>query len=71
MRARLRHADSAGVRWVAVFGEDEVKDAKVTLRDMAATEPETLASQEAIQRIVSDTRERQPARPSAQAGEKS
>jgi histidyl-tRNA synthetase len=54
MRARLRHADAARVRWVVVFGEDEVKDGKVTLRDMAATEPETLSTEAALERIKRD-----------------
>lgn len=52
LRARMRHADAAGVRWTAIFGEDEAEHGTVSLRDMAASDPETLPVAEALRRIL-------------------
>jgi histidyl-tRNA synthetase len=52
VRARLRNADASGARWAALFGDDEVRDGTVALRDLSATSPETLPVQAAIERIV-------------------
>lgn len=52
LRTRLRHADAAGVRWTAVFGEDEVRDGSVSLRDMAASEPELLPVEAGLDRLA-------------------
>lgn len=52
LRARLRHADSAGVRWTAIFGEQELGGGTVSLRDMAAPEPESLPVEQALSRIL-------------------
>lgn len=58
LRARLRHADAAGVRWTAIFGDEELRDGTVSLRDMNAKSPETLAFDQALERIVSSTQDR-------------
>jgi histidyl-tRNA synthetase len=52
VRARLRHADAAGVRWTALFGDDEVREDKVSLRDMEASSPELLSIPAALQQVI-------------------
>jgi len=39
----MRQANSLGVRYTVIIGEDEVKAGTVTLRDMANARQETLA----------------------------
>ncbi|MPZ14079.1 MAG: histidine--tRNA ligase [Chloroflexi bacterium] len=51
LRTRLRHADAAGVRWTALFGDDEVQAGTVSLRDMIAAVVETQPVAAALQRI--------------------
>jgi len=38
LKAQLRHANTAGVKYTAIIGEDEVKAGVVTLRDMETSE---------------------------------
>ena len=52
VRARLRNADAAGVRWTALVGEDELKNGTVSLRDMLLNAPETLPTADAVDRIA-------------------
>ena len=52
LRARLRHADAAGVTWTAIFGDEEVQNGTVSLRDMAAQEPMTLPVAQAIEQLT-------------------
>jgi histidyl-tRNA synthetase len=52
LRARLRNADAAGARWAAFFGDDEVRDGTVSLRDLAAATPETLPTTTALTRVA-------------------
>ncbi len=52
VRARLRNADAAGVRWTALLGEDELKASTVSLRDMLLNAPETLPVAEAAEKIA-------------------
>jgi histidyl-tRNA synthetase len=52
LRTRLRHADAAGVRWTAVFGEDEVRNGSVSLRDMAVSEPAVLPVEAGLDRVA-------------------
>lgn len=52
LRARLRHADSAGARWTAIFGDEELQNGTVCLRDMTAKEPATLPISQAIDQII-------------------
>ncbi|MBM2809482.1 MAG: histidyl-tRNA synthetase [Chloroflexi bacterium] len=52
VRARLRNADSIGVRWTALFGDDELRDGSVSLRDMSTTAPETVPVAVAVDRIA-------------------
>lgn len=57
LRARLRHADAAGVCWAAIFGDDEVRDGTVSLRDMACTTPEVLPVEQGMARIAASLKE--------------
>ena len=52
VRARLRNADAAGVRWTALIGDDEVSGGTVSLRDMLLTSPETLSVGAAVEKIA-------------------
>jgi histidyl-tRNA synthetase len=52
VRARLRNADAAGVRWTALFGDDEVQSGTVSLRDMLEKTPQTLRVEEALERVA-------------------
>jgi histidyl-tRNA synthetase len=56
LRARLRNADASGARWTAIFGDDEVRNGTVSLRDMAATAPETLTTAVACERVIASAR---------------
>jgi len=60
VRARLRNADAAGIRWTALFGEDEISNGTVSLRDMLAASPETLPGDEAVERIAASAEGAQP-----------
>ena len=60
VRARLRNADAAGVRWTVLIGEDELQSNSVSLRDMLSAAPSTLPVEEAVDRILS-SRDRSPA----------
>jgi histidyl-tRNA synthetase len=55
VRARLRNADAAGVRWTALIGDDELDNGTVSLRDMLVASPEALPVQEAVERIASSS----------------
>jgi histidyl-tRNA synthetase len=43
LRARLRNAEALGARWAALFGDDEVRDGTVSLKDMGAATPQVLS----------------------------
>jgi len=53
LKSQLRQANSLGVAYVVIIGEDEVKAGTVTLRHMAGAEQETLPLSELIGRLVS------------------
>jgi histidyl-tRNA synthetase len=42
LKAQLRHADALGVRYVAIFGEQELARGEVTLRDMRDSRQRTI-----------------------------
>ncbi len=48
---QLKYADKKGIPYVVVIGPDEVKDKKITLKDMGAKKQETLTQQELIERF--------------------
>jgi len=51
LRARLRNADASGARWAAFFGDDEVKDGTVALRDLQQTAPQSVPISDALIRL--------------------
>jgi len=51
MKSQFRQADKAGVRFVAILGEDEIKSGVVTLKDFQTGEQEKLSPQAAVERI--------------------
>jgi histidyl-tRNA synthetase len=60
LRARLRNADATGARWAALFGDDELRDGTVALRDLSAASPETLATADAIEKIKASATRSEP-----------
>lgn len=60
LRARLRNADAASVRWTALLGDDELSNGTVTLRDMLASTPEVLPAWEAVERVARSLEGEQP-----------
>jgi histidyl-tRNA synthetase len=38
LKAQMRHADAKGAAYVAIIGEEELRDGKVTVRNMATHE---------------------------------
>lgn len=51
LRKQFEYANALGIRFVAIIGEREAKEGKVTLRDMAAGKEELLGFDEALARI--------------------
>jgi len=47
----LEFADSYGIRWVIMIGEDEISAKKVTLKDLSIGEQYTLSVKDAIEKI--------------------
>ncbi|GMR04429.1 MAG: histidine--tRNA ligase [Thermodesulfobacteriota bacterium] len=43
LKKRMKRADRLGARFVVMLGEDELKDKKVTVKDMSASRQETLS----------------------------
>ena len=53
-KAKLKYADKLCIPYVIVIGEDEIKNKKVTLKDMVSGEQETLKVEEAAKKIKSE-----------------
>ncbi len=51
LKAKFKYADKLNIPYVAVIGEDEVKENKVTLKNMETGEQETLDIKEMIDKI--------------------
>jgi histidyl-tRNA synthetase len=51
LKAQMRQANSLGVRWAIIIGEEEVKAGKVTLRNMADAQQETVTLSELAGRL--------------------
>jgi histidyl-tRNA synthetase len=60
VRARLRNADAAGVRWTILIGDDELAAGTVSLRNMLAASPQTLPVHDAVERIAGSVDGAQP-----------
>jgi histidyl-tRNA synthetase len=52
VKAALRQADKKKVEWVIIVGDDEVKDGKVTLKNMRNGEQQLLSLEQAMQKLV-------------------
>ena len=59
IRARLRHADAAGVHWTVLIGDEEVQSVTVSLRNMSEREPVTIPMNQALDRIVTSAERQQ------------
>jgi histidyl-tRNA synthetase len=49
---QIKYAVSRGIRFVALLGEDEIRDGRVTIKDLAAQRQETYAQAEAGEAIL-------------------
>ena len=54
---KFKYADNLKVRYVAILGEDEIKNNKVTLKDMVSGEQEMLTIEETIEKIKRNRKE--------------
>ncbi|MFO8100813.1 MAG: histidine--tRNA ligase [Dehalococcoidia bacterium] len=52
LKAQMRHADSLGAKYAIIIGEDELREGKVVLRDMAGGEQQKLSFDEAREKIA-------------------
>ena len=50
-KAKLKYADKLSIPYVIVIGEDEIKNNKVTLKNMVSGEQETISLEEVIQKL--------------------
>lgn len=50
----LKKADAMGVRFAAILGEDEIRDGRVTVKDLKSGTQETLARGAAMERILAE-----------------
>ena len=50
-KQRMSYADKLGVPFVLILGEDEIAQGKVTLKDMATGQQQTLSLEEAAQQV--------------------
>lgn len=57
-KAKMNYADKIGVPFVAFLGEDEIKENKVSLKDMVSGEQKTLSVEEAIAAVKTGLAER-------------
>ena len=51
---QFKYADKKGIKWVVILGEDEVKQEKITLKDMETGDQETLSFDEAVEKLAGD-----------------
>ena len=55
-KQKMAYADKIGVPFALFLGEDEIRQGKVSLKDMASGQQELLTHEEAMERIVSAVR---------------
>lgn len=51
LKAKFKYADKLHIPYVAVIGEDEIKNNTITLKDMTTGEQETVSVEDAINKI--------------------
>ena len=49
MKKQMNYANAEGVPYVAIIGEDELKDGKVTLKNMSTGDQQQLTSEELVE----------------------
>jgi len=52
VKAALRQADKKKIEWVIIVGDDEVKEGKVTLKNMRSGEQQLLPLEQAMQKLI-------------------
>ena len=52
MKKQMSYANALGVPFVALVGEDEMKAGRVTLKDMATGEQQSLTPEELVARLA-------------------
>ena len=57
MKAQMKQANKANARFVAILGEDEVREGAVTLRDMQASEQEKVTREEIINKLFAEVKD--------------
>ena len=57
MKAQMKHANKANARFVAILGEDEVREGAVTLRDMQSSEQEKVTREEIINKLFAEVKD--------------
>jgi len=62
-KAKMSYADKLGIPYVVLMGEDEIAQNKVTIRDMATGEQETLPPREAAEKVAAGVAPRHKERP--------
>ena len=53
VKAKFKYANKLNIPYVAIIGEEELQNQKVTIKDMESGEQEMLTLEEAIQKIKS------------------
>ena len=57
MKAQMKQANKANARFVAILGEDEVREGAVTLRDMQSSEQEKVTREEIINKLFAEVKD--------------
>jgi histidyl-tRNA synthetase len=57
LKGMLRRANDAGARFVAIIGEDELKNNTVTLKDMASKQQRQVAREQLIKELLSNVKD--------------
>ena len=57
MKAQMKQANKANARFVAILGDDEVREGAVTLRDMQSSEQEKVTREEIINKLFAEVKD--------------
>jgi histidyl-tRNA synthetase len=55
LKSQMKRADKLGARLVAILGEDELKEARWTIRDMKASSQEQVGLDAAADYLIKET----------------
>ena len=56
MKAQMKQANKANARFVAILGEDEVKESVVLLKDMQTSEQQKVAIEEIVNKLCAEVK---------------